>query len=289
MQLKQVARNTYYIENDTNIGVYKIGENSVCLIDTGSRGDGEKIDEIITSQGWKPEYIINTHTHIDHLGGNEYLMKKYGIPAYCTDYDMAFAHYSELEAAYMNGGKPCRKLAKIFTHPGKIGFKAIEESSPDGIEWMYLPGHTFGMIGIRTADGVWFLGDAYLSRGFLEKYSFGYLYDVKGYLETLKNIKQLEGKMFIPSHGEAEEDIEEICNLNVENIYDIIKTIKNICIDYASLDDILKQMYERFRMRATVSQQALLSSTTKSYLTYLQDRDELECKFIDNIMVWKCN
>ena len=40
-------------------------------------------------------------------------------------------------------------------------------------------------------------------------------------------------------------------------------------------------------MRSTVSQHALLSSTAKSYITYLQDRDELECRFIDNIMMWK--
>ena len=74
-----------------------------------------------------PSCIINTHTHIDHLGGNEYLMKKYGIPAYCTDYDMVFAHYSELEAAYMNGGYPAAKLRKIFAHPGMIGFRSIEK------------------------------------------------------------------------------------------------------------------------------------------------------------------
>lgn len=89
MRLKQVGEKTYYIEHDTNIGVYMTGRDRVCLIDTGSKGDGESIDEIISNQGWSVDYIINTHTHIDHLGGNEYLMKKYHIPAYCTEYDMA--------------------------------------------------------------------------------------------------------------------------------------------------------------------------------------------------------
>lgn len=287
MRLKQVGEKTYYIEHDTNIGVYMTGRDRVCLIDTGSKGDGESIDEIISNQGWSVDYIINTHTHIDHLGGNEYLMKKYHIPAYCTEYDMAFAHYSDLEAAYMNGGYPCRRLRNIFSHPGMIGFESIERNHLEGISWMYLPGHTFGMIGLKTSDDIWFLADSYLSRKYLQKRSFGYLYDVEGYLNTLKCIKTLEGVLFIPAHGVAEKDITEISDLNTANIMKMIGMIKDICTEYMFIDGILKKMYEKMGMRSTVSQHALLSSTAKSYITYLQDRDELECRFIDNIMMWK--
>ena len=223
MELRQAGERTYYIEHSTNIGVYMTSPGRVCLIDTGAKGDGEKIDEMISGQGWSIDYIINTHTHIDHLGGNEYLMKKYHIPAYCTEYDMAFAHYSDLEAAYMNGGFPCRKLRTIFSHPGMIGFRSIEKNSLEGIEWAYLPGHTFGMIGVKTSDDVWFLADSYLSRRYLEKRSFGYLYDVGGYLDTLEFIKNLEGQLFIPAHGIAETDISEVADLNRANRERIIE------------------------------------------------------------------
>lgn len=287
MKLKQVGEKTYYIEHDTNIGVYKTGHDRVCLIDTGSRGDGEKIDDIISSQGWSIDYIINTHTHIDHLGGNEYLMKKYRIPAYCTAYDMAFAHYSDLESAYMTGGYPCRRLRKVFSHPGMIGFDSVERNTFNGIIWRYLPGHTFSMIGVRTDDGIWFLADAYLSRNYLKDYRFGYLYDVAGYLDTLEYIKSLDGRLFIPAHGVADTKINEIAELNRKNIEDIIDLIKDICADYISIDGILKRMYEEMGIRCTVTQHALLSSTTKCYLTYLQDRDIIECKFIDQMMMWK--
>lgn len=287
MELKQAGEKTYYIKHDTNIGVYKTGDHSVCLIDTGSKGDGEKIDEIITSQGWNIDYIINTHTHIDHLGGNEFLMKKYGIPAYCTAYDMAFAHYSELEAAYMFGGNPAGKLRHIFTHPGKIGFKALEDNKLDGISWEYLPGHTFGMVGVKTDDDVWFLADSYLNKRYMEKRRFGYLYDVGGYLSTLEFIKKLDGRLFIPAHGIAETDITEIADLNRENIEWMIEQIKTLCSDHKGLDSILKGLFEILGMRCNVANHALLSSTTKCYLTYLQDRGELECKFVDNVMMWK--
>lgn len=287
MELKQIGPKTFCIEHDTNIGIHFTDDGRMYLIDTGSKGDGEKIDEILSREGWVPSCIINTHTHIDHIGGNEFLMRKYGIPAYCTDYDMTFAHYSELEAAYMNGGYPAEKLRTIFAHPGMIGFRSIEKETPDGIDWAYLPGHSFGMIGIRTSDDIWFLGDSYLSRSFLKQYTFGFIYNVEAYIDTLKKLKEFKGALFVPSHGILETDIVPSLEQNLRSVAEMCSMICETCREYRGQDEILQQMYERLRMHARPAQHALLSSTVKSYLTYLQDRNKLECRFVDNIMKWR--
>lgn len=287
MELKQIGSKTFCIEHDTNIGIHFTDDGRMYLIDTGSKGDGEKIDEILSREGWVPSCIVNTHTHIDHIGGNEFLMRKYGIPAYCTDYDMAFAHYSELEAAYMNGGYPAEKLRTIFAHPGMIGFRSIEKETPDGIDWIYLPGHSFGMIGIRTSDNIWFLGDSYLSRSFLKQYTFGFIYNVEAYIDTLKKLKEFKGALFVPSHGIIETDIVPTLEQNLRSVAEMCSMICETCREYRGQDEILQQMYERLRMHARPAQHALLSSTVKSYLTYLQDRNKLECRFVDNIMKWR--
>lgn len=287
MELKQIGPKTFCIEHDTNIGIHFTDDGRMYLIDTGSKGDGEKIDEILSREGWVPSCIINTHTHIDHIGGNEFLMRKYGIPAYCTDYDMAFAHYSELEAAYMNGGYPAEKLRTIFAHPGMIGFRSLEKETPDGIDWTYLPGHSFGMIGIRTSDDIWFLGDSYLSRSFLKQYTFGFIYNVEAYIDTLKKLKEFKGALFVPSHGILETDIVPSLEQNLRSVTEMCGMICETCREYRGQDEILQQMYERLRMHARPAQHALLSSTVKSYLTYLQDRNKLECRFVDNIMKWR--
>ena len=287
MELKQIGPKTFCIEHDTNIGIHFTDDGRMYLIDTGSKGDGEKIDEILSREGWVPSCIINTHTHIDHIGGNEFLMRKYGIPAYCTDYDMAFAHYSELEAAYMNGGYPAEKLRTIFAHPGMIGFRSLEKETPDGIDWTYLPGHSFGMIGIRTSDDIWFLGDSYLSRNFLKQYTFGFIYNVEAYIDTLKKLKEFKGALFVPSHGILETDIVPSLEQNLRSVAEMCGMICETCREYRGQDEILQQMYERLRMHARPAQHALLSSTVKSYLTYLQDRNKLECRFVDNIMKWR--
>ena len=287
MEIKQIGPKTFCIEHDTNIGIHFTDDGRMYLIDTGSQGDGEKIDEILSREGWVPSCIINTHTHIDHIGGNEFLLRKYGIPAYCTDYDMAFAHYSELEAAYMNGGYPAEKLRTIFAHPGMIGFRSLEKETPDGIDWTYLPGHSFGMIGIRTSDDIWFMGDSYLSRSFLKQYTFGFIYNVEAYIDTLKKLKEFKGALFVPSHGILETDIVPSLEQNLRSVAEMCSMICETCREYRGQDEILQQMYERLRMHARPAQHALLSSTVKSYLTYLQDRNKLECRFVDNIMKWR--
>ncbi len=53
MELIQVGEKTYYIKNPTNIGIYKINNNDVYLIDSGNDKDaGRKILKIIAAQGW---------------------------------------------------------------------------------------------------------------------------------------------------------------------------------------------------------------------------------------------
>lgn len=64
MELVKVGEKTYYIKNATNIGIYKIDETQVYLIDTGNDKEaGKKILKIIDEQGWKVKGIITTHSN----------------------------------------------------------------------------------------------------------------------------------------------------------------------------------------------------------------------------------
>ena len=92
---------------------------------------------------------------------------------------------------------------------------------------------------------------------------------------------------FVPSHGILETDIVPSLEQNLRSVAEMCSMICETCREYRGQDEILQQMYERLRMHARPAQHALLSSTVKSYLTYLQDRNKLECRFVDNIMKWR--
>lgn len=57
--MKKVGEKTYYIQNPTNIGIYKINDTDVYIIDSGNDKDaGKKILKITDEQGWNVKGII---------------------------------------------------------------------------------------------------------------------------------------------------------------------------------------------------------------------------------------
>ena len=93
MELVQVGTNTYYIKNPTNIGIYKINDKDIYIIDSGNDKEaGKKILKIIDEQGWSVLGIINTHSNADHIGGNKVIQDRtntniyaYGIEKSITE------------------------------------------------------------------------------------------------------------------------------------------------------------------------------------------------------------
>ena len=53
MELLKLGEKTYYIKNQTNIGIYKINDKEIYLIDSGNDKEaGKKVLKIIEEQGW---------------------------------------------------------------------------------------------------------------------------------------------------------------------------------------------------------------------------------------------
>ena len=76
MELIQVGEKTYYIKNPTNIGIYKIDDKNIYIIDSGNDKEaGKKILKIVNEQGFNVKGIINTHSNADHIGGNKVIQE----------------------------------------------------------------------------------------------------------------------------------------------------------------------------------------------------------------------
>ena len=91
MELIKVGEKTYYIKNPTNIGIYKIDEENVYIIDSGNDKDaGRKILKIIDEQGWKIKGIINTHSNADHIGGNQIIQNRTDCKVLAYNIERAF-------------------------------------------------------------------------------------------------------------------------------------------------------------------------------------------------------
>ena len=76
-ELIQLTEHDYYIDCPAKIGLVRIDEDNVVLIDSGNDKDaGKKVFRILEANGWNLKAIFNTHSHADHIGGNRFLQDK---------------------------------------------------------------------------------------------------------------------------------------------------------------------------------------------------------------------
>ena len=97
-ELIQVAERSYYIQSPAKIGLVKLNEQDVCLIDSGNDKDaGRKVRQLLDTNGWRLTAIYNTHSNADHIGGNKYLQGQTGCKIYAPGIDCAFTRHPVLE------------------------------------------------------------------------------------------------------------------------------------------------------------------------------------------------
>ena len=155
-ELMQVSERNYYIQSPAKIGLVKLNDSDVCLIDSGNDKDaGRKVRQLLDANGWRLTAIYNTHSNADHIGGNQYLQRQTGCKVFAPGIDCAFTRYPVLEPSFLYGGFPCNDLRHKFLMAQESDARELtQESVPDGFEIIPLPGHFFDMVGFRTPDNV---------------------------------------------------------------------------------------------------------------------------------------
>ena len=288
MELIKVAEKTFYIKNVTNIGIYKINKDEVYIIDTGNDKDaGKKILKIIEEKGWTTKGIITTHSNADHVGGNKVIQDRTNCDILAYNIEKSITENPILEPAFLYGGYPFKDLRNKFLLAKESNVIPIQNNLPDGLEYFELKGHFFDMIGIKTSDNIYFLADSIFSEETISKYHLFFIYDIKEFLNTLDYLKTLEGKLYIPSHCEATEDISKLIEINKNKIQEVIEKIYNICKEEKTFENILKNIFDEYKLTMNVNQYVLIGSTIKSYLSYLYDENKIKYEFKNNEMVWK--
>ena len=288
MELVKVGEKTYYIKNPTNIGIYKIDDNNVYLIDAGNDKDaGRKILKIVEEQGWNIKGIITTHSNADHVGGNKIIQDRTNCPIYAYGIEKSITEFPILETSFLYGGFPFKDIRNKFLLSKESKVTEINDNLPDGLEYFNLKGHFFDMIGIKTDDDVYFLADSLFSEETITKYHLFFIYDVQEYLNTLDYLSTLDGKLFIPSHCEATSDISSLIKINRNKIEEVSNKIYELCKEEKTFEEILKCIFYEYNLVMNPNQYVLIGSTIRSYLSYLNEKEKIGYEFKNNKMYWK--
>lgn len=287
-ELIQITEHCYYIQSPAKVGLVKLNDEDVCIIDSGNDKEaGRKIRKLIDANGWKLKAIYNTHSNADHIGGNKYLQSNTGCKIFAPGKECAFTRHTELEPAYLFGGYPFKDLRHKFLMAQESDAQYLsEENIPEGFEIIHLPGHFLDMVGFKTPDNVIYLADCISSKNTLDKYKIAFLYDVEKYLQTLEYIKTLNAKIFVPAHADVCEDIQELAQYNIDKTIEVANKIEEICERPISFEHILQKLFNDYGLTLNVEQYVLVGSTVKSYLSWLKDTGKIQIVFEDNMLLW---
>lgn len=288
-ELIQVSGSSYYVQSPAKIGLVRLNDTEVCLIDSGSDKDaGRKARQLMEKNGWHLTAIYNTHSHADHIGGNRYLQSQTGCRLYAPGAECAVTRHTVLEPSMLYGGCPPKELRHKFLMAQESDAAYLTaDVLPEGFRLLPLPGHCMDMVGFRTPDDVVYLADCVSSRETLEKYRIGYIYDVGAYLATLETVKTMTAKAFVPAHAEVTENIAPLAQYNIDTVQEVGDAITALCAAPQTFEELLKALFDRYGMVMTFEQYALVGATVRSYLTWLKETGRVTAEFADNRMLWR--
>lgn len=287
-ELNKVGEHTYYIDSPTNVGLYEY-DGRCCLIDGGSdKSAAKKVLKHIEEQGWTLEKVFCTHGHADHTGGCAILRERTGCIVYAPKACAAVLNNPQILPSVLYGGFPSDELrSKFLMAPQCECLPLVEEALPNGLSFTKIDGHDFEQAAFRTSDNVWFIADGTVSEQTTEKYKIAFLYDVAEHLKSLEKLKTLEGRLFIPSHDVPQSDISNLVDRNIACIHEVANVIKRFCENGITIDDLLEKIFAEFGIKLYLMQYALIGSTTRSYLSWLVGKGEMECVFEGSRLLWR--
>lgn len=190
-----------FVFSPIEVNTYILAEDSgdCAIIDCGcyDKQECEILENFINDNHLNPVLLLNTHSHLDHVFGNRFILEKYGLRTFSSELD-------EINR------KNAKQHAMIFgltmdEPPEPEGFIKDNQSVTFGttkLLALHVPGHTSGSLAFYSEiNGCVFTGDALFSG------SIGRTDLPGGNYETL--IKSIKNKLFVlppstvvyPGHG----------------------------------------------------------------------------------------
>jgi glyoxylase-like metal-dependent hydrolase (beta-lactamase superfamily II) len=285
MHLQKINGNSYYIPAPANIGVFQFKDKYVLLVDSGdNKQQARKIDDILKEQKLSAKYIVNTHNHIDHCGGDGYFQENFpGLEILSSGTEKQLIEENQLFPDNLYGGKAPHELARHFVKTPAIrvsdmlvaGTCKINEEK---FEIISLPGHSPGQIGIATRDSVCYLGDALFSEEKIAKYNLPFLFDIAAQLETYQTLSQLGYDYYVLGHADQvynRDQLGQLITFNHSHLQEYIDLAGDILSQPKTREELLEEISILKDLQLSYKEYYFSLSTVSAIITYLYDKKEL--------------
>ncbi len=206
---KDVFVNFYMIQDLTN--------DEWVLVDTGLKWSASKVKEMadyLFGKDSRPQAIVLTHGHFDHVGSVASLAEEWDIPVFAHHLEMPYltgqSDYPPADPTV--GGGLMATMAFLYPNSPINIWKHVQVLPANGTipvlrEWKYInsPGHSPGHISLfRESDSVLIAGDAFVTT------------KQESLISVMFQTKKISGppKYFTCDWDDARNSVEELIKLN---------------------------------------------------------------------------
>lgn len=304
---QKIIENVYVVSGFTNIGIINApseDKNNIILIDSGINQKAmqiviEELDKIF--KNYNLTTVINTHGHADHIGGNNFLQKKYNTKVLIPQKEIGNAanRYASVNLIWGGSAIPELKhyysLEETFTPNEFISTEdKIPLSPTKNISFIDLQGHSPEQLGIfyKDDDGktVLFTADSYLGIDELKKIKISYQEATLTALNTMKRLRKFNADFFVQSHGiipETREDFLKTLDANIASIENLIDFLKSkLTKENLTTEVLVAETLSKFEIISKPINFALIFATVKSLLSELYEYDEIGMEISNNRLFW---
>ena len=140
--------NTFVLHDETR---------QAMIIDPGNcfERENEQLREYVEKEQLSVQFIVNTHSHVDHVCGNKWCVEHFNCPVYMHEKGLKIYHQASAYASVMGMGlETCPEPSKF------LGDGEILTFGQQCMQVLYTPGHADGSICLyNAAHQMVFVGD----------------------------------------------------------------------------------------------------------------------------------
>lgn len=287
MPLQPLTEGAFLFAAAVNSVIFTEG-TAALIVDTGlDESHARKLLRDVLEAGLTPTAILNTHSHADHHGGNNFVLRRFPeLPVYAPPLEAAIIAHPIMEPLYLYGALPPKELRSKFllapSSPAQPLLAGVQTLGGVTVELLEVPGHAVQMYAVRRGHTL-YAADALLGPKSLGKHPLPFCVDSAAQKGSAAGLLALQSvALTVPGHGDPTSDLPALVQANLESLERTTAAVLAACRlglaskRAASTDELLARVCDGLGLEMTNAGAVVLNrSVVAAHLAELLAADKV--------------